>query len=52
MIADEAALGVRYDAVDDYLEGRPVSPADEAQITGWYFRTAHKRALPVTPGAP
>lgn len=50
LLADEVALGVRYDAVDDYLEGRPVSAADEAAITGWYRRTAHKRALPVTPG--
>ena len=49
LIADEAALGVRYSAVDDYLEGADVSPADEATITGWYFRTQHKRHLPVTP---
>lgn len=47
--ADEEALGVRYEAVDDYLEGRQVSPEDEATILGWYRRTAHKRALPVTP---
>lgn len=50
MQADEDALGVTYDAVDDYLEGRPVSPADEEIITGWYLRTQHKRHLPVTPG--
>ncbi len=48
--ADEEALGVTYDAVDDYLEGLPVSPADEETITGWYFRSQHKRHLPVTPG--
>ncbi|WP_134773188.1 ammonia-dependent NAD(+) synthetase [Ornithinimicrobium flavum] len=47
--ADEEALGVRYEAVDDYLEGRQVTPEDEATILGWYRRTAHKRALPVTP---
>ena len=50
LVADEAALGVRYAVVDDYLEGLEISPADEATITGWYHRTAHKRALPVTPG--
>ena len=50
LIADEAALGVRYSAIDDYLEGGDVSPTDEATITDWYFRTQHKRHLPVTPG--
>jgi len=49
LIPDEVALGVRYDAVDDYLEGRDIDPAAEATILGWYHRTAHKRALPVTP---
>lgn len=49
LLADEVALGVSYDAVDDYLEGREVSAEDEATIVGWYRRTAHKRALPVTP---
>lgn len=49
LLADEVALGVSYDAVDDYLEGKEVSAEDEATIVGWYRRTAHKRALPVTP---
>jgi NAD+ synthase len=49
LIADEVALGVRYEAVDDYLEGKDVAPQDEATILGWYRRTAHKRELPVTP---
>ncbi len=49
MLPDEEALGVRYDVVDDYLEGRDVPAEDEATIVGWYRRTAHKRALPVTP---
>lgn len=49
LLADEVALGVSYDAVDDYLEGRPVSSEDEATILGWYDRTSHKRALPATP---
>lgn len=50
LIPDEVALGVRYSAVDDYLEGLEVSPEDEQRITGWYVRTQHKRHLPVTPG--
>ncbi len=49
MLPDEEALGVRYDVVDDYLEGKEVPAEDEATIVGWYRRTAHKRALPVTP---
>lgn len=50
LIPDEVALGVRYSAVDDYLEGEPVSETDEAAITRWYLRTQHKRHQPVTPG--
>lgn len=49
LIADEVALGVRYEFVDDYLEGRSVPPEAEKTIVGWYHRTGHKRALPVTP---
>ncbi len=50
LIPDEVALGVRYAAVDDYLEGREVAPQDERRIVDWYLRTQHKRHLPVTPG--
>jgi NAD+ synthase len=49
LLADEEALGVRYETVDDYLEGKDVPEQDEATILGWYRRTGHKRALPVTP---
>ncbi len=49
LLADEEALGVTYDAVDAYLEGGQVPAEDEATILGWYRRTGHKRALPVTP---
>lgn len=49
LLPDEVALGVSYAAVDDYLEGKDVSAEDEATIVGWYRRTGHKRALPVTP---
>jgi NAD+ synthase len=46
---DETALGVSYEAVDDYLEGKDVSDADRATIEGWYDRTMHKRSQPITP---
>ena len=49
MRPDEEALGVRYDEIDDYLEGREVSPAVAKQIEGWYRRTQHKRHLPIAP---
>ena len=49
MRPDEEALGVRYDEIDDYLEGREVSPAAAEKIEGWYRRTQHKRHLPIAP---
>lgn len=47
-LPDEVALGVSYDEIDDYLEGRPVSDQAAKTIEGWYSRTEHKRHLPVT----
>lgn len=49
MRPDEEVLGVRYDEIDDYLEGREVSPAVAEKIEGWYRRTQHKRHLPIAP---
>ncbi len=49
LLPDEEALGVSYDAIDDYLEGKEVAEEDEATILRWYRQTGHKRALPVTP---
>jgi len=47
-IADEIALGITYDAIDDYLEGRPVLEKDAEQIEHWYQRSKHKRTVPIT----
>ena len=47
-IADEVALGVKYDAIDDYLEGRFVSEEDVKKIEFWYLRSRHKRSMPIT----
>ncbi|WP_279386526.1 ammonia-dependent NAD(+) synthetase [Motiliproteus coralliicola] len=41
--ADELALGVSYDDIDDYLEGREVSDEVADKITAIYLRTQHKR---------
>ncbi|MCW6659289.1 ammonia-dependent NAD(+) synthetase [Aerococcaceae bacterium NML191292] len=47
-LADEAALGVSYEAIDAYLEGCEVATKDAETIERWYRQTAHKRHLPVT----
>jgi NAD+ synthase len=45
---DEHELGLSYDQIDDYLEGREV-PAEIAEtIEHKYLRTRHKRTVPVT----
>ena len=44
--ADEKVLGVTYDQLDDYLEGKPVSEDIAAHIEGIYAKTQHKR-LPI-----
>lgn len=46
---DEAALGVSYDEIDDFLEGKQVAPPSAEVILQTYRRTAHKRALPAVP---
>lgn len=48
MLADEVALGVSYDDIDDYLEGKTVSPEAASTIERWWQKTAHKRHLPIT----
>ena len=45
---DEAELGLSYDDIDDYLEGRGVDDAVAEQIEAQYLRTRHKRTTPAT----
>lgn len=47
-LPDEVALGVSYQAIDDYLEGKDVDAKAAETIEAWYKKTAHKRHLPVT----
>lgn len=47
-IADEVALGVTYDEIDDYLEGKPVSDQAKSTIESWWQKGQHKRHLPIT----
>ena len=43
---DEAVLGISYDDIDDFLEGKPVPEASEKRLIEIYNRTQHKR-LPI-----
>ena len=47
-LADEDALGVTYNEIDNYLEKKAVSEADAEQIESWYLQSRHKRTMPVT----
>jgi NAD+ synthase len=46
---DEDALGVTYDDIDDFLEGKPVAEAAFDAIVRRYRLTEHKRQLPIAP---
>lgn len=48
LIADEVALGVTYDDIDDYLEGKTIDAKAQATIENWWNKTQHKRHLPIT----
>ena len=40
-LPDEDALGVTYEAIDNYLEGKPVTPEEQKVIENHYIRNAH-----------
>jgi NAD+ synthase len=45
--ADEQALGMSYDEIDDFLEGRAVEPKVAERLSDIYHKTQHKRvAIP------
>jgi NAD+ synthase len=48
LIADEVALGITYDEIDDYLEGKTISPEAQATLENWWRKGEHKRHLPIT----
>ena len=41
--ADEQALGLTYDQIDDFLEGKVVEPEVAEKLVGIFTRTQHKR---------
>lgn len=47
-LADEVALGVTYNDIDDYLEGKKVTSQAQEIIENWWRKTEHKRHLPIT----
>ena len=47
-VPDEIALGVTYDHIDDYLEGKEIPSEPREKIEGYFNRTKHKRNLPIT----
>lgn len=49
MRPDEDAFGVTYAAIDDFLEGKPISSQACQVILGHWNASSHKRALPVVP---
>jgi NAD+ synthase len=46
--ADETELGITYDELDDYLEGKSVSKEVADKVEHRYQITEHKRQLPAT----
>lgn len=47
-LPDEVALGVTYDDIDNYLEGKDIADSAAEKIENWYIKTEHKRHLPIT----
>ncbi|WP_028470406.1 ammonia-dependent NAD(+) synthetase [Neptunomonas japonica] len=41
--SDEQALGLTYDNIDDFLEGKSVTPEVEEKLISIYLKTQHKR---------
>lgn len=47
-LPDEVALGVTYEQIDDYLEGKEIPEQARETLEGHYKRSMHKRHLPIT----
>ncbi len=48
MIADETALGITYEEIDDYLEGKKIPEESRKKLERYYKNSEHKRQMPVT----
>lgn len=47
-LSDEEALGVTYDQIDDYLEGKEIPQEPMERIENYFHRSKHKRHMPIT----
>ncbi len=47
-LPDETALGVTYELIDDYLEGKDLPDDAREIIESHYIRSQHKRHMPIT----
>lgn len=47
-LPDEVALGLTYNSIDDYLEGKEIDRKDAQRIEELYLASQHKRHEPVT----
>ena len=47
-LPDEAALGVAYNLIDDYLEGKKIPKDSLEKIKKFYLNSQHKRHMPIT----
>ena len=48
MIPDEEALGISYQDIDDYLEGKEIPEASRIKLEKYFKNSEHKRRMPVT----
>jgi NAD+ synthase len=46
---DESSLGLSYEQIDDFLEGKEIEPAAASALIEKYRRSEHKRRTPVAP---
>lgn len=47
-LPDEVALGVTYDRIDDYLEGKALPEEAREKLENYFLRSQHKRHMPIT----
>lgn len=47
-LPDEVALGVTYEQIDDYLEGKQIPDDARERLEQHYLRSQHKRHMPIT----
>jgi len=47
-LPDEVALGITYNQIDDYLEGKEIPSESQELLEGYYLRSQHKRHMPIT----